>query len=332
MATGAEERGIVVTMKAVSEWSVGETDVLARTVVRAPSVGNTQPWALRLPDGEALLYAVPGRGPGGEAGARDVAISCGAAVANVELGMRVLGRDTEIELLPDRAQPDLLARVCVRGRRVPSDVDVHRYSAVARRCSYRYPFLAQPVSDYDRKDLVAAAAYEGVQGTVLAGEEQAAALAEVQACAAAEAQADPGDHDEVPLWTSGGEWPYQRAGDVAGLGPPASSLPWAGLVRPGTTVLDLGRLRERLGTETVLVFHTAGDTAVDHLRTGIAMEHAWLAAVDMALAAAVQTRALHRPRPRRVLGDRLGLAGFPQLLMRVGHPASFVPRGAYRVP
>ncbi|MFD2395907.1 nitroreductase family protein [Prauserella oleivorans] len=310
----------------------GETDVLARAVVRAPSVGNTQPWALRLPGGEALLYAVAGRGPGDGASAPDVAISCGAAVANVELGMRVLGRDTEIHLLPDHTEPDLLARVRARGPRVPSEVDLHRFSAIARRCSYRYPFLSQPVSDCDRKDLATAAAYDGVQGLLVAGEEQAGVLAEVQACAASYAQATPDDHGEVPLWTSGGEWPHPRAGDVARLGTLGSSLPWAGLVRPGTTVPDPQRLRERLSAETLLVFAAPEDTRIDHLRTGIAMEHAWLAAVDMGLAAAVQTRPLHRPRVRQVLVDRLGITGVPQLLMRVGHPAGYVPWGAYRMP
>ncbi|PRX45197.1 nitroreductase family protein [Prauserella shujinwangii] len=314
------------------EWSAGETDVLARAVVRAPSVHNTQPWTLELPEGRALLLersdpALPFHDPLG----RDRSLSCGAATANLELGMRVLGRDTTLELLPERDRPELVARLSAGGGRVPSDTDLHRYSAIARRRSYRQPFTSQPVSDYDMKDLVAAAAEDGVQVKVLRTPDELAALAGLLEYAATVLRQDRGYQRELALWTLRDERSHRHGVGIPGGSLPRVSLPWAGLVRPTTPVPDSVTLAQRLRGETVLLFLTAGDARPDHLRVGIAMQHTWLAAVDMGLAAAVQTQPLHLAEARAGFIDRLGLAGYPQLIMRVGHPHGVrIPRSPRR--
>jgi nitroreductase len=77
-----------------------------RAATRAPSVHNTQPWVLELPDeGRAELYerldrTLPRHDPLG----RDRLISCGAALTHVLLAMRVLGWVPETTLFPE---PDL---------------------------------------------------------------------------------------------------------------------------------------------------------------------------------------------------------------------------------
>ncbi|MBK1782837.1 Acg family FMN-binding oxidoreductase [Prauserella cavernicola] len=314
------------------EWSAGEIDVLARAVVHAPSVHNIQPWALELPDGEALLFergdlAVPYHDPHG----RDRAISCGGAITHLQLGMRVLGWATRVELLPDPARPELIARVAVTGARVPSDKDLHRYSAIARRRSYRHAFTGQSVSDYDLDDLVAASPLAGVRARPLRGAEELAALADVLEYAGAALRHDEGYQRELAMWTfHEDELGLGFGAGIASATLAASTLPWAGLVRPGTALPDRETLARRLSRETVLVFLTPDDTRADHLRTGIAMEHTWLAAVDMGLAAAVQTQPFQLSEARSALIDDLCLPGHPQLLMRVGHPAEPVPQSPRR--
>ncbi|PXY35577.1 Acg family FMN-binding oxidoreductase [Prauserella flavalba] len=306
-----------------AEWSAGEIDVLARAVVNAPSVHNMQPWSLELPDGEALLsertdLVLPYHDPAG----RDLAVSCGAAAANLELGMRVLGRETLLTLLPDPLRPELVARVTASDVRLPSALDLHRYSAIARRHSYRHAFTGQCVSDYDLTDLVTASHAAGVTARPLRGAAELTALADVLEYAGAALRQDDGYQRELTLWTARGG---ARPGDGLTLAAAASTLPWAGLVRRGTALPDRETLAARLGRETVLVFLTADDTRLDHVRTGVAMEQTWLAAVDMGLAAAVQTQPLHVAEARSALIDDLGLPGYPQLFMRVGHPAVAVP-------
>lgn len=313
------------------EWSAGETDVLARAVVRTPSVHNIQPWWLDLPVGAALVYertdlALPYHDPRG----RDRAISCGAAVANLELAMRVLALYPRLDLLPRAARSDLVARLTVERHQPPSETDLHRYSAIARRRSYRKPFTAAAVSDYDIKDLVTASSTEGVQVRVLRGEAELTALAELLEYAGMVLRHDRGYQRELAIWTVRDERSHRHGAGVAGSALPPSTLPWAGLVRPSTALPDRQTLVNRLGHETVLVFSSRGDDRLDHVRTGIAMQHTWLAAVDMGLAAAVQTQPLHLAEARTKFGDALDLAGFPQLLMRVGHPSASVVQSPRR--
>ncbi|EOD70246.1 nitroreductase family protein, partial [Amycolatopsis vancoresmycina DSM 44592] len=85
--------------------------MLVRSMMRAPSVHNTQPWLLEVAAGELSVReraepALPHHDPQG----RDRAASCGAAVANLELAVRTLGRSCVVAFLPEDEQPDLLAR------------------------------------------------------------------------------------------------------------------------------------------------------------------------------------------------------------------------------
>lgn len=154
----------------------------------------------------------------------------------------------------------------------PTDTDLHRYSAIARRRSYRYAFGDTELSDYDVKDLIAASTSEGVQVKVLRGGEDLTALAEVLEYAALTVARDSGYQRELTLWTvHDGVGPARSTGIADGT-LPNSSLPWAGLVRPNTALPDRATLAQRLERETVLVFLTPGDTRLDHLRTGIGMQ------------------------------------------------------------
>lgn len=322
---------MVSIMSERHEWSAGETDVLARAVVRAPSVHNTQPWSLELAEGQAALYeradlALPFHDLLG----RDRSISCGAAVEHLELGMHVLGVATDLRLLPDPADPSVVARLFAAGSRVPTDVDLHRYSAIARRRSYRHRFAATAVSDYARKDLIAAASSDGVTVKPLHGNAEYTALADLLEYAGVAARADRGYQRELALWTIRDERSHVHGAGIAGSALPASTLPWAGIVRARTSVPDRQTLAERLAGETVLVFGTAGDARIDHIRVGMAMERTWLAAVDMGLVAAVQTQPLHLSEVRASLATSLELPGCPQLLMRVGHAAGPVPQSPRR--
>jgi hypothetical protein len=115
--------------------------------VRAPSIHNTQPWLFtQLPDGSMELSADTDRTlPATDPHGRELVISCGAALATLTLGMRWLGNQPLVHLLPDPANSNLLARVCWGPAYRPNNLDLDMFAGVLDRHTHRGPFEDRPV-------------------------------------------------------------------------------------------------------------------------------------------------------------------------------------------
>src|SRR5207248_935111 len=210
-----------------SGWTAAEAEVLAESMMRAPSVHNIQPWRLDLASGEARLYerpelTLPHHDPHG----RDRIASCGAALANLELAFRALGRATETTLLPGGWRPELVARVDVRRLAAPSSQDLHRYAAIARRVSHRAPFSHRPVSHALVHEVLGAGAAAGVEARLVAPGRDLAVVAKLLHFAAAKFQADGGYQRELSLWKVRDERTGRNAVGIPASRVPAGSLPW----------------------------------------------------------------------------------------------------------
>src|SRR5690242_374482 len=85
--------------------------------VAAPSVHNTQPWRFRLTDGAEpaldLLLDPTRELPALDPSHRQLVISCGAALAGYEIGLRSCGLEPHVEFLPPGGGDSCLARVRV---------------------------------------------------------------------------------------------------------------------------------------------------------------------------------------------------------------------------
>jgi len=303
-------------------WSAVETGVLASAAARAPSVHNSQPWSVEICDHVVHLYerfevAVPHHDPTG----RDRALSCGAALTNLELAVRALGWLPEVELLPGGDRPDLVATLRAGARRRSSATDAARYSAIFRRSSHRLPFALHRVPRHVLRALTAAATGAGTEARLVHPRTEAATLAGALAHAGLVLRADRAYQRELTAWSSA--FPDPPAADT--------TLPWSGLVRADTHLPDTVTLTERLAAESLLIVLSADDTRRDHVRAGAALERAWLAAVAAGLVGSVLTQPLHLREVRAGLIERLELPGFPQAILRVGHPVTAGSRGD-RVP
>ena len=99
----------------------GDLVVVVELAALAPSVHNTQPWSFTW-DGASLgvredpARSLPVLDPTG----RERIVSCGAAVLHARLAFAELGWDVSTRVLPDADDPELLARLTVRGRREPT--------------------------------------------------------------------------------------------------------------------------------------------------------------------------------------------------------------------
>lgn len=315
----------------MTSWTTGEITVVASAVRRAPSVHNTQPWILEFHDGSISLFerldlSLSWHDPTG----RDRMISCGAALANLVLAMRILGWDAQAELFPSADHPDEVARVAATGRRTPSDEDWARYSTIPWRRSHRSPFAATPVPESLRHTLLTAATGGGVQSRAIRGLNEATVLAGLLGHTGLVLRADRGYQRELAAWINDRPG-HHPGGGIPALALTSATLPWAGLVRATTTVPDENVLAARLNREYLLLVETPDDSHRDQLLAGRAIQDTWLAASSAGLAGSVLTQPLHLSEVRAGLIERLGLAGFPQALLRFGYPVETGPPSS-RVP
>ena len=136
--------------------------VVARAVW-APSVHNTQPWRFTTDSGpQVSLHADAGRrlavaDPDG----REMMISCGAALFNIRLALRSLDWIPQTRLLPDPAQPTLVAQVSWRERAAVDEFERRLSSHVLTRRTHRGAFDPEPLPPDTLAALRDAAAREG---------------------------------------------------------------------------------------------------------------------------------------------------------------------------
>ncbi|SDC21459.1 Acg family FMN-binding oxidoreductase [Actinokineospora iranica] len=306
-------------------WEPGEVAVIAAAMSRAPSVHNSQPWALELRERAAEVHervdlALPRHDPLG----RDRLISCGAALTNVRLAVRRLGYRAEVTEFPDPGRPGEVGRVVAGARAEPTGRELALYRAIRARHSHRARFGPERVAPAVLGEVVDTVDVPGV-GVRAVRPEDVPALAHVLVYSASVVQHDRAYQRELAAWTAKGH----QTDD--GLVPAAAgTLPWAGLVDERTALPDEDVLGRRLSAETEVLITTVDDGPVDHLRAGIALEELWLAATAAGLAASVITQPLHLPEARAGLIERLDLAGYPQALLRVGQRTEIAAPSARR--
>lgn len=121
-----------------------------RYAVLAPSSHNSQPWHFRVePEGIDVLADRARALPVVDPGDRELTISVGCAVHHLRVALRALGLGERTLILPDRSQPDLMARIeparhdAEPGR--ASEHDVSMFKAIPRRRTCRHAFESRSV-------------------------------------------------------------------------------------------------------------------------------------------------------------------------------------------
>ena len=344
------------------DWSIFR---IIRAVQLAPSVYNTQPWSfwIRADDRIELRPHMVEQPAGSgiwlvdrqllytDEAARELTISCGAALFNLRMAIRVTGHQLEVTLLPDPRDESLLASVEIMTGRItpPTAGEQELYDAIQRRHTYRGPFTGRQVRHAVIAELRGAAAEEK-------GRLRELYPFQVTDWLHAAAQAEdklkgfPSYMTDLSQWTNG-------AGPGLGVprnsyGPqPASPDP---PVRDFSTPPDHRPVERFESRPQLLSLATRYNRPLDWLRAGQALQRALLAAADHGVAASFLTQPLeladHQqraaaqltapmwpPDPLR-LPDHIQLADdrrrsrrspnpngspfkeTPQMLIRVGYP------------
>ncbi|PRX45201.1 nitroreductase family protein [Prauserella shujinwangii] len=304
----------------------GVVDAALRAAIRAPSPHNTQPWRFRTGPDRIELWLDESRVLGVcDPDAREATLACGAALLNLRLALAAHERAHVVDLVPDHARPALLATVRLGGHRTPSPHELRLASAIGRRHTHRRPFLDRPVPGRVRDALVAAAAEEGARLVLVDSAQLDALTALLRRADLAQAE-DPAFQAELRAWTPGDDRPDgvpRSAGGPRALDGGLLALRDYGGPRSGTE-------REFEREPLVAVLTTAGDTRLDRVRAGQAMQRVLLTATADGLNASFLSQPVEVGSARARLRDRLGGRDHPQTVLRLGygHPGAPTPRRA----
>ena len=318
---------------------VTDIDRLIGAAKAAPSVLNTQPWLFQIVANDRinlraererwLQYIDPKE--------RELVISCGAALFNLRLALRVAGHDLVVWLTPDEEdEPDLLASVEIVTTRVhPPTVSEQRlYEAIPSRHTNRQPFEKELVGFNIVAELEQAAWRERTYLWLLHRRQTHLLLADIKAANREinEDQNWQGKYrSELRKYTN--EPMLSRhigiPPEVFGPLPANDHAPYRDL---GLEWRGHGE-RERKPFEKrrrLLALSTAANTRIDWLRAGQGLQRVLLTAARRNVVASFYTQPLE-PSNEKCTGQnpRWPWPKFPQMIMRVGHcqtPAAETPR------
>jgi hypothetical protein len=306
--------------------STGQVDVLLKAAVAAPSMHNTQPWRFEV-NGHVIdvfldgSRALPAEDPTGRA----LRIAAGTATFNLRCAAAWLGYSSWLGLVPDTAEPDLLARVVVEPTGGADQQLRELYAEIPRRHTSRTPVTSAPLGQETRIALVRAAYAEGAELTWLSSE-QVESIVDMFL---------DSDLREIGDWKRSAERARWVGGERTGDGIPSAALgPRAGSYR--TAFRDLGtrpadRARRRAEFEkhpAIAVLSTSGDEPADQVTAGLALERVLLTATRHGVAASFLNQPLEYDDLRRAVQRITGRSGFADMVIRFGHahPAATTAR------
>lgn len=287
----------------------------------APSIHNTQPWQFALNASKVLeVRADPDRALWvADPRARALYISCGAALFNARLAIRMAGYNPLVWPLPHpQTEPMILAAIQAEPARPPCFAERELYEAIWRRHTNRRPFATEQIPESIETEMEQAASFEFATLRMLTPRE-AARVIDLAATAESILASDFDHQVELERWIG-------AKGGSDGI--PAAALPPRPDHRPAPIrELDLASAAPaaerpvasyeafpRLG---VLV--TTRDEPADWLRAGQALQRLLL----IATVHGVQASFLYQPiELREMRGEAAPAwpwAENPQIIIRFGY-------------
>lgn len=298
---------------------------LLEYAVTAPSGHNTQPWRFRIVDDGLHLYADRRRAlPVVDPQDRELVMSCGAALGQLEVAMRHFGHAGAITTFPDPSDPDLLAAAALGEEHTPRPSDHRLFEAIDRRHTHRADFEERAVDGTLLASLVRDAQRAGVSLHVIADDVTKAAVA------ALVGEGDVDQFDSVPFRRELASWlrpnRTRRHDGMPGYAFGVADLP--SVLGPAVVASFNTGGRQALKDEqlartspVLAVLATEADTPSDWLAAGRALARLLLRAAAHGVAASFLNQPVEVPALRHRLRDLVGSEANPQLLMRLGHAA-----------
>lgn len=303
--------------------------------ILAPSSHNSQPWRFRLEDDTVALLADRSRSlPIVDPQDRELIISCGAALDHLQTALHRFGHAGAVQLFPDPANRDLLARIGVGDLHVPNAQDERLFQSLFARHTNRKPFHSQLLSPEILGQLDHFPLPAGIWLRKAMEGRERERLADLIAHADSDQVADCRFRRELASWIR----PHSNAWPENEDGIPAVALGMPGLIAEAGPFLvrtfDTGALfaaRDRqlaINSPLLIVLGTEEETPLAWLQTGQALSQLLLAMTAEGVVASFLNAPVEVAELRPRVAEILGRNGYPQLILRLGYsePAEPTPR------
>jgi nitroreductase len=310
-------------------YSSDQLEFLVGYAVLAPSNYNTQPWLFRINAADLEIHADRHRAIRVvDPYDRELTISCGAALFNVRVAAEYFGHQYTLEILPDPADKNLMARLHFGLRGDTGTEDIVLFHAITKRHTNRQPFRPDPVPPEILAELQAAAAAEHAWLEVVEDESARAAIAELVVQTDRVQWADRHFRDELARW-------MRPRGDLTPDGIPAHDLgvkdwmSFAGAAMVRTFHRGGGQAaRDRDIAEHSPVLAVLGTETEDWaswLAAGQALQHVLLTARSEEVWGSFLCQPIEVPELRNQVAAMFPRGGFPQVLLRLGYGPEVPP-------
>lgn len=298
--------------------------------LRAPSVHNTQPWKWRIGPDAVQLHADEDRHlDTTDPDHRDLVVSCGAALHHLQVALAARGLAVDVQRLPDPENCDHLATVTVLPPTTaePDALTASLFPAVAARHTDRRRLSHRSVPPALLESLQEHARHTGAELVRVTEPSIRKELVTALSEATEQQREEPGYAVELRMWTHRLPGSHDDVPAANVPPPPIGAAKASGLRRFSQPALaqpplSPGRSPDDEAAE-FLVLVTPSDDVLDRLRAGEATSAVLLAATRLGMATTPLSQALEMDTSRhRVRTDVLGIPEYPQLVIRVGWPAT----------
>lgn len=296
----------------------------------APSGHNTQPWLFEISDHSINVIADRRRAlPVVDPYDREMVISCGAAIANLEVAAVQFGFSPSVTLSPDPDREDLLACVALARTGAPIATPGAHFAAIVNRRTTRARFADDVPQPALIDACIAHADVHGIALTVIFDEARRRGFADL---------VDQGDHGqfddpafrrELASWVHSTRMGSRDGMSGTGFGMPDILAPAARFVMRtfdiGNSVAAANVKAIMEGTPALALLSSNEDTQDAWLETGRALGRILLELTAQGFAASYLNQPIETPTLRPRLKEQAGVSGNPQILIRVGKAESSQP-------
>lgn len=306
-----------------SRASVEAARCVIGSAIWAPSLHNTQPWWFAVDGAEIELHADIRRllrvaDPRG----REMLMSCGAALFTAKLALRALGLVPEADVLPDPADPYLIARLRWRRKAPPAEFEQLLVGQVTRRRTHRGGFGPVPLPPGLVGILRQGAAKDGAELRVASDDSSRAMLADLVETAERAQRLGTAYVSELAKWT-----PPPGSTRPDGVSPSAypaqlehtsPHFPGRDFARGHGWGLPSAVPGPNRYAGVACVLTTPADRPADWVNAGHALQRILLTAAAYGAAAALHSQPTEIDWVRAAIRRQIGDGSYPQMVIRLG--------------